>query len=157
MTNYNESAPEFTKHLPFHFLTNARKAMWVTKASHIASCLKFSFFSLLYPSPYMVKKKLISNIIHGSQMPVRAQTSARHFHSVPLLCMMHSALPMLWTAHSSPVSTSLPTSLPPCLGSLLCLECSSSLCYVAMQKPKTLALDRPRSQLCLFHLLVVWP
>lgn len=112
MTNYNESASEFTKHLPFHFLTNARKAMWVTKAPHMASCLKFSFFSLLYPSPYMVKKKLISNIIYGSQMPVRVHTSARHFHSVPLLCMMHSALPLLWTAHSSPVSVSLPTFMP---------------------------------------------
>lgn len=112
MTNYNESAPEFTEHLPFHFLTNAQKAMWVAKAPHIASCLKFSFFSLLYPSPYMVKKKLISNIIHGSQKPVRAHTSARPSHSVPLLCTMHSALPLLWTAHSAQWALRFPLSCP---------------------------------------------
>lgn len=34
MTIYNESALQFTKHFPFHFLTDAQKVTWVTKAPH---------------------------------------------------------------------------------------------------------------------------
>lgn len=140
MTIYNESAPQFTKHFPFHFLTNARKAVWVTKAPHLASCLKFSFFSLLYSSPYMVNKKLISNIIHGSQMSVRQSSHfclSFSFSPAPL----HNAFCTPATADCSQFSSEHFASHfhALCPGYLFCLKCTSSLCYLAVQKAKALA------------------